>query len=181
MIIITGAPAAGKTTISKKISEKFNLPIINKDEFKELLFDCLGIKDTEWAMKLGVASFELTYLSAEKLLQSGNSFIVEGNFDNKYSTKTFIDMKLRFKYKVLQIFCYAEDRILYERYVNRDTSGNRHPGHIRPISDFEDYKKTMNNKSFRLDIDGGIIRDVDTTNFESVNLQDIYDLVERSM
>jgi predicted kinase len=38
MIIVTGAPGAGKTTLSKNLAGKFNLPVINKDEIKELLF-----------------------------------------------------------------------------------------------------------------------------------------------
>jgi adenylate kinase family enzyme len=100
MILVTGASAAGKTTLSKNLANKFELPIINKDEIKELLFDNLGTKDEEWAMKLGVASFELLYLFVEKLCQTGKTFIVEGNFENKYATKIFSDIKSRYNYKV---------------------------------------------------------------------------------
>ena len=84
MIIITGAPGTGKTTLSKNLAKKFNLSVINKDEIKELLFDNLGIKDMEWALQLGVTSFYLTFFFVEKLLLTGKPFIVEGNFDNKY-------------------------------------------------------------------------------------------------
>jgi dephospho-CoA kinase len=71
MIIITGASATGKTALSKVLANKLKLPVINKDGIKELLFDNMGTKDEEWAMRLGVTSFELTYLFTEKLCQTG--------------------------------------------------------------------------------------------------------------
>lgn len=51
MVIITGAPDTGKTTLSKNLTKKLNLPVINKDEIKDLLFDDLGIKDNEWQLR----------------------------------------------------------------------------------------------------------------------------------
>ena len=179
MIIVTGAPATGKTTLSKKLGKRFNLPVINKDEIKETLFDSLGIKDNEWALKLGAASFQLTYVFVEKMLQTGKPFIVEGNFGNEYATKSFLDIKSRCNYKTLQLFCHAEDKVLYERYISRDNSGERHPGHGRLMLGFEEYKKIMNNKNHKLEIPGGVNIDIDTTKFENVNLQEIYDEVEK--
>ncbi|WP_010291748.1 AAA family ATPase [Clostridium senegalense] len=61
MIIITGAPATGKTTLSNELAKKYGLPKINKDEIKELLFKSLEVKDSKWTTELGIASFELTY------------------------------------------------------------------------------------------------------------------------
>ena len=180
MIIVTGAPATGKTTLSKNLAERFNLPVINKDEIKELLFNSIGIKDKEWALKLGMTSFQLTFFLLEKLLQAGKPFIVEGNFDDRYSTKSFLDIKSRFHHQTLQLFCHAQDEVLYERYISRDNSGNRHPGHIRLTSGFEEYKKSINSKT-KLDINGCINIDVDTTKFETVNLQKIYDEVEKNI
>jgi len=113
MIIITGASATGKTTLSKALANKLKIPVINKDEIKELLFDNIGTKDEEWAMKLGVTSFELTYLFVEKLCQTGNTFIVEGNFENKYASKVFTSIKEKYNYKVLQIYCDAQIEALY--------------------------------------------------------------------
>lgn len=179
MIIVSGASATGKTTLSKDLSRKFDLPVINKDEIKELLFDNIGIKDTEWALKLGAASFELTFFFVEKMLQAGKPFIVEGNFDNKYSTKSFMDIKSRVNYQALQLYCHAEEETLYERYIIRDNSGNRHPGHIRLVRSFEDYKRIMKDKVFKLDIEDSIDIDIDTTKFEKVDMEKIYKQVER--
>lgn len=181
MIIVSGAPAAGKTTLSKDLAERFNLPVINKDEIKELLFDTIGIRDEEWGLKLGGASFDLTYLFAEKLLQTGKPFIVEGNFDNRYSTKSFLDIRKRHPYKVIQLYCYCEADILYERFIDRNNSGERHIGHIRPIESFEEYNKNINNREFKLNIENSITIDIDTTDFNTVDFEEIYKIVEKSL
>lgn len=181
MIIVSGAPAAGKTTLSKDLAQRFNLPVINKDEIKELLFNTIGVRDEEWGLKLGGASFELTYLFAEKLLQTGKPFIVEGNFDNRYSTKAFLDIRKRIPYKVVQLYCYCETYILYERFINRNNSGGRHIGHIRPVGSFEEYSKNINNREFKLNIENSITIDIDTTDFNKVDLEAIYKTVEKSL
>lgn len=47
LIIITGLPGTGKTTLGRKLAEEFRLPFISKDDIKEFLFDNLGWKDRE--------------------------------------------------------------------------------------------------------------------------------------
>jgi len=178
MIIITGASATGKTTLSKALAKELKLPVINKDEIKELLFNNIGTKDEEWAMRLGVTSFELTYLFTEKFCQTGNTFIVEGNFENKYASKVFSNIKVKYNYKVLQIYCHAQVEVLYNRYKNRDNSGKRHPGHIIQINGLEEFKKRVYNKNFKLDIDGSTNIDLDTTKFEDIKLEEIYTTIK---
>jgi shikimate kinase len=36
LIIVTGAPAAGKTTVGRRLAEAFGLPFIYKDGIKEI-------------------------------------------------------------------------------------------------------------------------------------------------
>lgn len=181
MILVTGAPATGKTTLSKNLAEKLGLPIINKDEIKELLFDTLGIKDKEWALKLGASSFELTFFFIEKLLQTGKSFVVEANFNNVNSKEPLLSLSSKYNYDILQLYCHTEFEVLYNRYKERDASGNRHPGHSPLTISFEDYMKIMNNKTFKLYFDKSIDIDVDTTDFNIVDFHQIYDAVGENL
>ena len=179
MIIVTGPSASGKTTLSKKLARKFKLPSICKDEVKELLFDCLGTKDEEWGMSLGAASFDLLYLFVEKLCLTGKTFIVEGNFQNKYAAKTFSEIITKHNYKAVQVYCHAPVEILYDRYTNRDNSGDRHPGHIIQIGGLEEFKSRVCGGNFKLDIEGCVTLEIDTTKFEDTNLEQIYDALRR--
>ncbi len=60
-IIVTGIPAAGKSTMAAVLSERLKLPVISKDAIKELLFDTVGFQSRAEKVKLGVASMEIMY------------------------------------------------------------------------------------------------------------------------
>ena len=81
LIIISGPPCTGKTTLAEKIAAKFRLPLINKDGIKETLFDTLGVGDRGWSSKLSVASYALLHYMAESVVKAGTSLIVEGISD----------------------------------------------------------------------------------------------------
>src|SRR5687767_10053733 len=68
IIIISGAPATGKTTLGKKLSAKYNIPFISKDALKERIFDNLGWSDKAWSLKVSAASHRIMdYFIAEEL------------------------------------------------------------------------------------------------------------------
>ena len=46
-ILVTGIPAAGKSTMAEAVSERLKLPVISKDTVKELLFDNVGFHSRE--------------------------------------------------------------------------------------------------------------------------------------
>ncbi len=46
-ILVTGIPAAGKSTMAETLAENLKLPVISKDTIKELLFDCVGFRSRE--------------------------------------------------------------------------------------------------------------------------------------
>lgn len=45
LVLVTGLPASGKTTLAQGLAAMLELPLIAKDRYKELLFDVLGVKD----------------------------------------------------------------------------------------------------------------------------------------
>ena len=62
IIIVTGRPAAGKSTFAKWLSQELKLPLVSKDSIREALFERLGWKDRSWAHEPGKASVELILL-----------------------------------------------------------------------------------------------------------------------
>ncbi len=53
-ILVTGIPAAGKSTTAEALAKKMNLPVISKDRIKEILFDEIGFDSREAKGKLGL-------------------------------------------------------------------------------------------------------------------------------
>jgi broad-specificity NMP kinase len=50
LILITGAPCTGKTTIAQHLAGKFQLPVVHKDDIKERLFDRLDYSQVTSAL-----------------------------------------------------------------------------------------------------------------------------------
>ena len=64
-ILVTGIPAAGKSTMAVFLSKYFGLPVISKDKIKELMYDDIGFHSREEKVKLGIASMNIMYYMAD--------------------------------------------------------------------------------------------------------------------
>lgn len=129
LIIISGPPASGKTSIGRRIARDLRLPYIGKDDIKERLFDTLGVGDLDWSRKLGAATYELLYWFIELQLHTGHSSIVESNFRAPISGPQFRVIQELYPFTAFQIICRTDPAVLRERFEARMRSGQRHPGH----------------------------------------------------
>lgn len=129
LILVSGPPAAGKTTLARRIAAEFGLPLVNKDGIKELLFDTLGIQDYGWSQELGRASIALLYDFLARLLAAEVSVIAESNFYSTADSEKIAALRRQHDFVPLQIHCTASAAVLEERNERRRNTGERHPGH----------------------------------------------------
>lgn len=129
MVIVTGLPGTGKTTIAESLAEQLVLPGFRKDEFKEILFDVLGWSDKDWSEALDGACYELLWRTCEAELGAGRSFLIESNFERDAHAARIRQMCERFGALAVEIHCFTERRVLAERFKERTERGDRHPGH----------------------------------------------------
>lgn len=62
VVIISGPPASGKTTIARPLAAELDFALIAKDQIKEILHDALGREaELTWSRQLGAASMELLW------------------------------------------------------------------------------------------------------------------------
>ena len=123
MLVVTGPPAAGKTTVARELAARLRLPLIAKDTIKEALFDGLGTGDLEWSRRLGEATYLALVALVEESVASGGSLVLEGNLVRGSEVeKRLAALTARF----VQLHCNAPPELLIERYEAR----KRHPGHI---------------------------------------------------
>ena len=134
LILISGAPASGKTVLARHLAEALPVPVIERDAIKETLFDTLGVGDREWSKKLGAASFALFYLTVETILTAGRSVIAEAAFHRPYSSRWLSRVQKRFDVEILELHCHADTATALRRYLNRTGTAGRHAGHDAGMS-----------------------------------------------
>lgn len=120
LIVVTGPPGAGKSTLAAAISERLALPLIAKDPLKETLHDALGGDGRDWSQRLGRATFEVIFHVIDRLLEAGVSVMAEGNFATAEGFRRLPEAR------VVQIHVTAAPEVLRERFAAR---GGRHPVH----------------------------------------------------
>lgn len=128
-ILVTGIPAAGKSTMAQFLSEQLQIPMISKDRIKEQLFDDVGFLSRNEKVKLGIASMNILYYMAEQLMKCKQPFILENNFENSSQEGLKVILE-RYSYKAITITLTGDYEKIYERFVERNSSVDRHRGHV---------------------------------------------------
>lgn len=189
-ILVTGIPAAGKSTMAEAIAEQFKLPVISKDTIKEFLYDNVGFQSRQEKVNLGIASMEIMYYTAGQLMKAGQPFILENNFE--YSSECGIKTLLaKYRYFALTITLTGDYKVIYQRFLERDLCPDRHRGHV--VNDCYPEKKERSPEELRassfsyenfilsieergfdtFSVDGKRI-EVDTTDFSKIDMEKIF-------
>jgi predicted kinase len=120
LIVVTGAPGAGKTTLARALATRLRMPLLAKDDVKEALFDALGTGDRAWSRRLGAATYDVMFAVAARLLASGVDCILESNFTEPEPLRRLPART------TVQLYCDVPPDVVLERYARR----RRHPGHL---------------------------------------------------
>lgn len=179
IIIITGMPGTGKTTLGRKLSDKYNLPFISKDALKERMFDTLGWNDKAWSLKLSAASHRIMdYLIYEEL-KAGHSIIIESNFKEEIDSERFRFIQEQTGCALVQVLCWAKGEVAYERFVKRIDTAERHSGHVEelPLEQIKEDFITADGKDTPLKING-TTAELDTSYLDLIDYKSIYRAIE---
>lgn len=124
------------------------------------------------------------YYVAKQLMNAQKSFVLENNFEN-VSIQDLLSLIKETSYSVIHIRVMGDYHIIYERFINRDQSEERHLEHVLnskyPRVDMHEYKKptfkefvesiqSRGMDSFEI-TEHKIL--IDDTDFSKVNLDDI--------
>ena len=171
MVVVTGLPGTGKTTIANHLSERLALPGFRKDEFKEILFDVLGWSDKDWSEALDGACYELLWRICDSELRAGRSLIVESNFEPGPHAPRILDLCRRHQARAIEIHCRTERHVLADRFKERVERGDRHPGHAersQEVMESEAIPKLLHEPDPLLGVTN-LSLTVDTTDPDAIN------------
>lgn len=128
LVIVGGAPGAGKTTIARELAQRLRLALITKDDIKEALGDALGVSDRERSRQLGVAAYAVMWRLARRTLESGTGVVLEANFYRGFSDGPLAELATLATGVV--VLCRADAPVRRRRYEERR---DRHPVHTDAV------------------------------------------------
>lgn len=181
LIIISGPSASGKSTLADQLAADLRLPVIHRDTIKEAMFDTLGYSDRKQSKKFGIAAALVLIRQLEVILRAGSSCIIEGKFIPKFSQEELAQLLYETGASVVQVQCHCKGQILYDRFMQRALSPERHPGHDE-ASNLEDFKEELlAGKLAYLDLPGGALIEYDTTERNADRYQQLRDEINQAI
>ena len=147
ILLVSGAPGSGKTTLARPLAAVLRYPLISKDPLKESLYDSLGTAlsvtqqtPADLSRLLSDAAMELLWTLAPSCPQ----VILEANFrpKNDYERGRIAALPGR----KLEVYCYCTPQEAARRFAERATRTAHHPVHsmkIMPVDMLEEYDRPI--------------------------------------
>lgn len=140
MVMVSGAPGAGKTTIARPLARALGLPLFAKDSVKERIHDVLtdtGPVDVAWSRRLGAVAMEMLWL----LAADAPACVLEANFWHGYEHQNEALRTLSEGGKLVEVYCTAPREEILRRYEARQAAGERHMVHPGGPFDPDDWHR----------------------------------------
>jgi predicted kinase len=150
LVLVTGPPGAGKSTLARPLAEALGLPLIAKDVIKEALAGVLPPSDVPDSRRLGAATYEVMFA----LARDAPSAVLESNF-----SRNAVPRLLELCPRPIEIFCKCPSEEVMGRYESR--SGTRGAAHF-DADRVEELRARIDDENRPLTL-GGPLLEVDTT------------------
>jgi predicted kinase len=129
LVVVSGAPASGKTTLAMRLAEDLRLLLIGKDALKEAICDAVGLPaDVAASMRAGSAAYSAAFTLARETIAAGHGVILESNFRKGVAEAELAPLVAMGDARL--IHCTASPEVIASRYRERFAAGLRHPAHL---------------------------------------------------
>ena len=126
LVLMTGLPAAGKSTTGRRLAEQLDLPFFDKDAVLETLFDTLGSPTPDDRTRLSRASDAVLAQLAEAVPSAVlSSFWRQPGMPESSGTSLDWVGRLHPARMLVEVECRCAPETAADRFLSR----RRHPGH----------------------------------------------------
>ena len=119
VIVVSGAPGTGKSTIAAAVAADRRWPLLSLDTIKETLADMLGLGDQEWSNRVGDAAAEVVF----RLCAQFPQVVAEGWWRGPRRERAVAEFA-----GAIEVFCHCDPQLAASRMRSRHGTG-RHPIH----------------------------------------------------
>lgn len=117
LIVVTGQPGAGKTTLSEKLSREWYLPMISRDRIKEGYVHTMGKPHEELPEESNLIATNAFFDTLECMLDRGISCIAEAAFQHRLWSARL--EKLKDKADIHVLICCLDAHLALDRFLQR--------------------------------------------------------------
>lgn len=157
-VVISGLPASGKTRLARRLAPALNLPLIDKDDVLDRLFELKGIGDAAWRRALSRESDAI--LQQEAANSSGAILVSFWRVPGMASDSgTPTDWLHAPSHHLVNVHCVCEPEIAALRFVRRI----RHPGHLDRDASYADVLDSLRALTSLAPVDLGRRIEIDTS------------------
>jgi len=174
VVVISGAPGSGKTTLGWELSRFLHVPLLSRDDIKTGFHITQISTDPGEVWRFAEQAFELFYDSAATYLRAGVSVVVEAAFHSGRS-ETSLEVLAELG-SLIHLSMTTPSAIALSRYRARAEAGQRHPVHND--LDFADQMESGSKdvSVYRMQLSAPHL-DVDASNSWDPGISDIADFV----
>jgi glucokinase len=125
-LLISGLPGSGKTSVARQLAPMLTLPVIDKDDILERLFESRGTGDAAWRRALSREADEM--LKAEAKASSSGAILVSfwRQIGMPAGSGTPSDWLMNLSDRIVHVHCACDPETAAGRFFER----RRHPGHL---------------------------------------------------
>jgi len=170
LISITGLPCSGKSYIGRRLGPMLGLPVFDRDEFCDKLFEVFGHShEKAYRDKVGYVAGEDILMIMRKELGVGRSLMVEAVLHPHIYNRLFRNVYDEVPFRYIQIVLEASREALEQRYLARDNSTEKLAGHWN-LDDYP-YKHLLESGTIEpLDLPSEVVR-VNTTDMAAIDYE----------
>jgi predicted kinase len=119
VLVVSGAPGTGKSTVATALADSLRWPVLALDTIKEALADVLGLGEEGWSDRIGDAAAEIVF----RLSAQFPEVIAEGWWRGARRERALGEFT-----GAVEVFCYCDPQLARSRMRSRHDTG-RHPIH----------------------------------------------------
>lgn len=170
IIVMSGLPGSGKTTLGRELADIFRFEFLDKDDILESLLSKHVDFNTDLRSRL---SREADVIFRDQAVKAGNAILTSfwRHPTNKSTAGTPSDWLPSITKDIVEVYCHCYVETAVERFLNR----KRHPGHMDHLRDRAMLKTQFENLCGSWPLGFGDLIEIDTT--KPINAEEVFQAI----